>query len=264
MLTSLEKLDGILFSLQRPLVLLIIFSVMAVIGLVALGRKALDGMGTAFAVLFGFCVFYLLRLEGFLLFLSFFISSILIGKLKGGKGETRSFIQVSANGLLCVLAAFMYFFSGREASLVMFASCIAESTSDTWAGDIGRLSARKPFSILTFKTVDEGLSGGVTLLGFAGGAFGSLFISILYRVFFSCSVKAFLIVFVCGFSGCVADSILGASVQALYYDRESGKYTEDSRFEHVRGLVWVDNSMVNFLSNLLSAAMALGLSFLLV
>ena len=124
---------------------------------------------------------------------------------------------------------------------------------------IGRLSPAQPVSIMTFRPMDKGMSGGVTVLGFVGGFLGSLLIAFCYVDSFSAGLAQGAVVLVTGFTGCVLDSVLGASVQALYYDDEKGKYTEDPSFRHVRGLEWVDNSMVNFLSNLFSAVFAMGL-----
>ncbi|MCF0262162.1 MAG: DUF92 domain-containing protein, partial [Sphaerochaetaceae bacterium] len=58
---------------------------------------------------------------------------------------------------------------------------------------------------------------------------------------------------------------LGAWAQAIYKDPETGKLTEhDSKngqpLELVRGVRWLDNDMVNLISNVFSAVFALGMS----
>jgi uncharacterized membrane protein len=73
---------------------------------------------------------------------------------------------------------------------------------------------------------------------------------------------------VMGFAGAVIDSYLGAAVQAQYYDPETKEISEDDerdgrKLELTRGIRWVDNDMVNLMSNTFSAVFALGMSTLI-
>ena len=159
------------------------------------------------------------------------------------------------------------------AAVVMFGAAVAEATSDTWAGEIGRLSKKPPVSLKTGKIVPRGVSGGVTLLGYAGGLAGAAFIAVFWYVLFpgiTGPMDLFVnrmplglaVVAISGFAGCILDSFLGAFFQALYIDADSGKYTEKKKSPSGKdnalfsGIQWMDNDMVNLLSNGFSAVTA--------
>ena len=259
----LSFLNNLVFTLVYPWPLVIVVAIVALVCLAALKAGGLDFSGACFAFILGTGTLWITRFEGLAVFSAFYVSSTLIssaGKASRVKKHgARNWKQVIANGLMAFLGVLIYGFTGNFAYLVMFAASVAEANSDTWAGETGRLSRQNPVSILTLRPVNRGLSGGVTVLGFAGGFAGSLLIAVLFLLLFCSSFTQCAVVVASGFTGCVLDSVLGASVQALYYDEKNGVYTEDPSFEHVRGLKWMDNSMVNLLSNIFSAVLAIGL-----
>ncbi len=65
-----------------------------------------------------------------------------------------------------------------------------------------------------------------------------------------------------GLAGSLFDSLLGATVQAIYYSSSRQKETEKKIDPDgtpntlVRGWRWLDNDLVNFLSSLVGAAVA--------
>jgi uncharacterized membrane protein len=67
---------------------------------------------------------------------------------------------------------------------------------------------------------------------------------------------------VSGLTGSLFDSLLGATVQAIYYapnrDKETEKRVEPDGTpnRHLRGWRWMNNDWVNFLSSLVGAATA--------
>ena len=74
-----------------------------------------------------------------------------------------------------------------------------------------------------------------------------------------------------GFAGAFLDSLLGATVQAIYYDPVREKETERRVFmengqpaEPVRGWEWMNNDVVNFISSIFGALMSVGFYFLVV
>ena len=279
-------LDNALFSLPWPFPLLIILASMAVIAVLAYAKRTLDLGGTLSAYLLGAITLWILRFGGFLLLVVFFISCNIVGKVSESirkqrrtvevgekKGHRRDAMQVMANGLMAVIAALIWFFGARDQALIMFGAALAESTGDTFAGEIGRLSRRTPVSIRTLKQVTPGVSGGVTVLGILAAFLSSAFISLLWYVFFSdagygVTFPGALLVCLLGFAGTIVDSYLGATVQALYYDPESKALTEKEevdgrKLELSRGIRWVDNDMVNLISNVFSAVFALGMGALI-
>lgn len=198
--------------------------------------------------------------------LAFFISSSLLSRLgvrrkrllvDWGKQGARDASQVLANGgvaMMCVA-----FSPVTHAPLLLaFAAALAAATADTWSTEIGTL-ARRARSILTFRPVVTGLSGGVSLPGTLAQLGGAAFVaSVAYAV----HLAPFWPVAIGGVAGGLFDSILGASVQSLRWCPSCARPCETN--PHVcgtpttmfRGLSWVDNDAVNFLATLCGAAVA--------
>jgi uncharacterized membrane protein len=67
-----------------------------------------------------------------------------------------------------------------------------------------------------------------------------------------------------GLGGSLFDSLLGATVQAMYWSPVRQKETEKridpggTPNQHLRGWPWLDNDLVNFLSSLVGAGIAAG------
>lgn len=268
----LLKINELIFCRPWPSALLIILLFMSVLGVVALLTKHLTWNGSMAAVITGTVVTWCMRLEGFLVLLFFYLSCYLvafIAKSCGAeenkiekKGNRRDSMQVIANALGCLIASLLFYNTEKIAALVMFGSALAEASADTWAGELGRLSPGMPVSIKTGKPVEKGTSGGITLTGLAGGMAGSALTAGFWQWAFITEYKGMyintLIVTACGFAGCIFDSFLGASVQAIYEDSRTGKLTEREYDEAgnpqklIRGFKWMDNDMVNMLSNIFS------------
>ena len=206
--------------------------------------------------------------SAFLVFLFFFLSSSVISKFaKEGeriekKGNRRDMVQVLANGLpaaLCLLAVnFPYL---RIPALTAFSAATAEATADTWSGAFGMMSRQEPVSIITFTKVPKGISGGVTAYGFLGGLVATMAMGTL-----ALSLGVASVVAGSAFLGSVIDSILGATVQVQYRNKE-GRATEKKeedgeRNERIRGIPGFDNDMVNLVSGILSASLAFFLATL--
>ena len=225
---------------------------------------------------------------------AFFISSTLLGRFKQEekaystaqheKHGRRDGIQVISNTGPGALAALLYFISPDPAFYTAFAAAFAAANADTWAGEIGMLSARAPVSILTSKPLPTGASGGVTLLGLTASAAGAAFIAavssggVLFYVasqtlqgasatlrlapvlIYTVSVAA--IVTLSGFLGSVIDSLLGASLQAEYLCSSSGQPTERPYSKYspntlIKGYRLITNDTVNLLSVSAAALAAL-------
>ena len=270
----LRKLDEKFFSIKWPWPLILIMFFMLAFALIAYRKKHLTKNGSVAAFVSGVVVFWCSHFQGFILLCCFYFSSYAVGKYCASKrkiekkGHTRDYMQVLANGLLAVIAALQYENTRNIRFLIMFGAVIAEATSDTWAGEIGRLSDKPPVSIRTFQIVPKGLSGGVTAMGFAGAAAGSFFIAIMWFILFPVKVNfvSVLIITFCGFAGCILDSFLGATCQAMYLDEKKDALTENDIDEEgnkrqlVRGLSWMDTDIVNLSSNIFAAMCAFALS----
>lgn len=281
-----ERIDAWLFGLVWPLPLVVVVSTMVVFALIALKKRSLDPGGAIAAAIMGVVVLWTTQVEGLLLLLLFFVGANVVGKVSKRiqakafgeasfeiiekKGSRRDLMQVLANGLMAMVAGLIWYVCGSFPALVMFGASISEAAADTFAGEIGRLSKNPPVSIRTFTPVPKGLSGGVTLLGTVAAFVSSIIIGLCWFVLFGVKggVLAASVICLTGFVGSVVDSYLGACVQARYRDPDTGILTEqdskdDRPFELVQGVRWVDNDMVNLLSNVFSSVFAFGMASIL-
>lgn len=183
-------------------------------------------------------------------------------ELKQAKGSQRDWQQVAANGGIAALSSIAYFFYDHPIWFLAFAISIASANSDTWASEIGTLSRQKPFFIRNFKRIDKGTSGAVSLLGSFAGLAGSLLIAIVSFLLFDLSENQFTFIFVFGFLGNIIDTILGAFFQATFFCSICQSETEkqvhcNKPAKLIRGLPFMNNDVVNFLSGLLAVISSL-------
>ncbi len=178
------------------------------------------------------------------------------------KTGRRDIWQVAANGGLGVLLA-VFSFQSESAGLLFigYMGAMAAVTADTWATELGVLSRGTTRSILTWKKVAPGTSGGVTLQGTLAGAAGAFLIALTAAVGEHLIGPGEIGVGVLlgagllgGMVGCYMDSLLGASLQVRYCCRVCGRTTEKTRHCHqltrkAGGWDWVNNDLVNFLSS---------------
>ena len=181
------------------------------------------------------------------------------------KGSRRDWQQVAANGGLASLSSGHYFAVNDRIWLLAFCICNGAANSDTWASEIGSMSKAKPFFIKTFKRVERGTSGAVSLIGTAAALLGAFVIAIASYYLFDLSTVEFLFILILGFGGNIVDTLLGAFVQAGYRCQSCRMDTEktfhcNQKTKLVKGVSFFNNDMVNFLSGL--SAMLLGLLIL--
>jgi uncharacterized protein (TIGR00297 family) len=179
------------------------------------------------------------------------------------KGGQRDHGQVLANGSLAAISAMMYALQGEMFWVVSLIGALAAVTADTWATELGVLARRRPRLITSGRAVEAGTSGGVTLEGTLAAAGGAGLIG-LAAGFLSKQWVVILVAVVGGVAGAFFDSLLGATVQAIYHcpscDRETERHpihTCGYRTQLLRGWTWLSNDVVNFIASLVGAATAL-------
>lgn len=194
--------------------------------------------------------------------LVFFILSSLLSKvgkkakskftLMFEKSSRRDVGQVIANGGVAgsmivgsVLIPHPFWYLGYLAAL-------AAVTADTWATELGVFSTQTPVSIKTWKTVDAGTSGGITLLGIFAAIAGAALIG-LSGLWMSQSITYNTIGWIvfAGLLASLVDSVLGATIQAQYQCPICLKATErrvhcdGQKTKQTSGLAWLNNDWVN-------------------
>jgi uncharacterized membrane protein len=154
-------------------------------------------------------------------------------------------------------------------------------TADTWATELGILSRFSPRLITTGQPVAPGTSGAVSRMGTLASIAGALLIGTVATILtqfqsligsHAWSLEAVsypLLAVAGGVSGSFVDSLLGASVQGIYYCDRCGKATESpvhrcgQATRLVRGWPWLNNDVVNLLSSLVGGLISALLAWLL-
>lgn len=288
------------------LYLLIGIVVVGGVGALSIKLHAVDFSGFLAGLVVGLAIWIFGNWSWFLVILVFFLVSAVFTKFKyerkrrlgvaQEKGGARAWTNVIANGGLAAFLAAMegvyLFFSPIGQYDILFAGFIgvvATSAADTLATEIGLLNPHPPRLITHLKKkVVAGTSGGVSLLGelailmgglITGGvAFLMQHFNLLGIGFFLWSdllnfgipvgVKLIVIAIGAGFIGSTADSLIGATVQALYKCPVCGKITEhDTHCGEasvlLRGHKAIDNNIVNFVSTAIGAISAFAIYLLI-
>ena len=161
-------------------------------------------------------------------------------------------IQVLANGGVAAAAAIA---GGWPA----FAGALAAATADTWATEIGAFSTVAPRLVTTGAPVPAGTSGGITVLGTAGGVAGALLIATLATAL---GPAPWLVVAGAGVAGMAADSVCGAALQGAFECASCGARHERADtlchepVKLIRGWRMLDNDGVNVIATLVGAGVA--------
>ena len=257
------------------------------IGVIGYKRGALSGSGVVGALITGTLIFGLGGWGWGILLIAFFVSSSSLSFYRArekqglaekfAKGYRRDLGQALANGGLAALLAVCSQLRSHPLWFVACAGAMAAVNADTWATELGVLSPRPPRLISTGQRVEVGTSGGVTWLGIAASLGGALTIGLLgglvllaLRRGWAGAVALLLAATVGGVAGSAFDSLLGATVQAIYWCDACGKETErrvhrcGAETHLLRGWRWLGNDMVNLVASAMGALVAVGVGWRLV
>ncbi len=260
------------------------------IALLACRRGSLSSGGAAGAMLVGTIIFGFGGVVWGLLLILFFVTSSLLSHYKESvkeslaekfaKGHQRDIGQTLANGGTGALFALLTLLNPGPVMLAAFLGAMATVNADTWATELGVLHKNPPRLITTWKVVEPGTSGGVSMTGFYAKLGGSLLIGLGALLFFVIEellggtpapgwwvIPAAL---AGGLAGSYFDSLLGATVQAIYTCPACNKETErhpthlcGTSTQHKRGWLWLSNDLVNTISSLVGALAAVGVWWVL-
>ncbi len=245
----------------------------AIISIAAYLRGSLSASGVLGAIMVGTIIFAGGGLVWAMLLIAFFLTSSALSHYKSSvkeplaekfqKGHRRDLAQVLANGGWGATLAMAYTIAPQPIFFFGFVGAMATVTADTWATELGVLSARPPRLITSGRVVPTGTSGGVTLFGTLVAGCGAGLIAIMASLIANLSISQSLLLLAAGFFGSLFDSFLGATVQAIYFCDTDQKETESrihrcghtARF--IRGWQWLDNDGVNFFASIFGSAIAM-------
>jgi uncharacterized protein (TIGR00297 family) len=239
------------------------------IAFLAWKAKSLHPSGAIAAVFVGFCLFGFGGWSGAIALLLFFISSSLLSRwgkqqkemLPYEKGGERDAGQVLANGGIASLGAVLAsLFPTSPLPVFVLLGALATANADTWATEIGSLAKGQPRLITTFQPAPTGSSGAVSLPGTIAAFAGALLLGGM-TLFWNGTTwgwQGVLAVSLGGFFGAMADSLLGATVQAQWHCPTCHRITEqhthcDTPTTLYRGFAWLNNDAVNIVATVVGA-----------
>ena len=259
------------------------------IALIAWRARALTRGGAIAAFAVGTLTFASGTIGFALVLLAFFVPSVILSRLGSarkrelvdiGKGGARDALQVLANGGIATLCAVVWAFTHDIHWALAFAGAYAASTADTWATEIGTLAPSAPRSILTWRPLPTGMSGGVTVRGTLAEVGGALWIGVMapiaivlayiaqqsdvgftmaYTRWWGLAAPA-LVIPLAGIVGSTVDSLLGATLQesrhcdACNRACETDPHVCGEPTRIVAGVRGISNDAVNFAATLTGAA----------
>ncbi|MHA1506574.1 MAG: DUF92 domain-containing protein [Candidatus Asgardarchaeia archaeon] len=256
--------------------------IVAILAILCYKKKALTNDGIFAAIGVGMTILFLGGLPLFSVLLCFFLTATLLTKFKLNlkrdlsekfqKGYKRDGVQVLANGIVSIFMAILMtlFPEAKELFLAGFIGAIATVNADTWSTELGVLSSKPPRMITNGKVVEAGTSGAISLLGEIATIAGALCIGLVAYVFIGRgnpslveSLWILVVALIGGFTGSAIDSLMGATIQGIYYCDRCKKETEKkvhgcgAKTRHLRGFEFIDNDVVNALSSLGGAIIAI-------
>ncbi|MGQ9478757.1 MAG: DUF92 domain-containing protein [Thermoproteota archaeon] len=264
--------------------------VIVLLAIATYASRSMTFSGILASVGIGVLVLFLGGWNPFIMLLSFLIIGVFFtkykhkekspGTLAQEKGGVRTWVNVLANGGPAAIPVIFEYFYWMEFFSIFFLTAVCSATADTLATEIGLLSRSKPRLITNpWKKVEKGVSGGVTVVGTVAGLLGSFSLSLV--AFLTCSagvpgillsikslLKMVLISSLGGFLGMIIDSLLGATVQAIYVSKADGMLYEDPRkcFGEailVKGVRHIGNNAVNFISCLSAGLIGASIYFIM-
>jgi uncharacterized protein (TIGR00297 family) len=258
------------------------FLLAIIIAFLAYRVHSLNVSGAIAATITGTIIFGVGGWQWAVLLLTFFITSSGLSRAfkkrkqgldeKYSKGHERDAGQVFGNGGVATLFALLHgFYPAALWPWLGFAAALAAVNADTWATELGVLNPHPPRMINNLrKVVEKGTSGGISLVGTLASLAGSAIIATL-AVLLSPSLNTvhWSLITASGLAGSLFDSLLGATVQAIYYCPKDQKETErhplhtcGTETVHLRGWKWLTNDWVNFACGAMGAMIALWLGML--
>ena len=139
-----------------------------------------------------------------------------IAEKRGGRRGPENVWGSAATGLFFAMMTKL-----NLANLVFykigFAASFSAKLADTFGSEIGKRFGKKTFLITSFKKVQRGTEGGISLEGTLASLFGAIFMTFIMFCLSIISTKyQFIIVSLSGFLATITESFIGAKYQNKY------------------------------------------------
>ena len=172
------------------------------------------------------------------------------------KSSTRDHRQVLANGGLGGILILLFVINPKEIYYILYVSALAAVCADTWATEIGTFVKAKTYNIINWTPVDQGISGGISLIGTLGAVAGSTFLTLSALPWlYNFPVSLIILIILAGIIGSLIDSVFGATIQVQYRCSICNIQTEkkthcNNNNLRLSGNRYVNNDAVNFIGSL--------------
>jgi uncharacterized protein (TIGR00297 family) len=178
------------------------------------------------------------------------------------KGGRRDAVQVLANGGVFAGAAALSLVAPWPGWAAVGVGSLSAAAADTWGTELGTLVGSAPRLVTTGRRVPPGTSGAVTAPGMAATVAGALFTGGAAwmlgwpREIVGAAAAG-------GFAGALADSLVGATLQArrrcdrCAADTEQPVHACGAPTRHAGGVAWLENDLVNVVCAFVGGATAL-------
>lgn len=264
--------------------IIIALCVLIFLAFISMKFKLVDQTGTIAAFVIGFIILIFGGWKWFAILLIFHFLAGLFTRYKydfkcrlgvaEAKGGARAWANVIGNGGIAAFFALAEGFWGGGIFFGGFLGAISTAAADTLATEIGLLYPKDPRLITNLKKrVPPGTSGAISPYGeiaifIASTIIGLVAIFMNVEPLFS-PLKILAISILSGFFGSTFDSFLGATVQAQYWCENCGRKVESSvhncgsKAKLVKGISFLNNHLVNFISTAFGGFIGFSLSLLL-
>ncbi len=139
-----------------------------------------------------------------------------IAEKRGGKRGPENVWGSAATGLFFAIMIKLNF-TNLAFYKIGFAASFAAKLADTFGSEIGKRFGRNTYLITSFRKVERGTEGGISLEGTTASALGAIFMSFIMFILNIISTKyQFLIVAISGFLATISESFIGAKFQDKY------------------------------------------------
>ena len=139
-----------------------------------------------------------------------------IAEKRGGRRGPENVWGSAATGLFFAIMI-KFDFANLLFYKIGFAASFAAKLADTFGSEIGKRFGRNTYLITSFRKVERGTEGGISLEGTAASALGAILMSLIMFILNIISTKyQFLIVAISGFLATISESFIGAKFQDKY------------------------------------------------